>query len=165
MTVHDIIDGLLEREGEGTPPYHHPHDQGGRTSWGISERAHPDAWQPGPPTKDEAREIYWREYVAPFNALATYGADDRIRVVLVDDAVLSGLSAAIKRMQVVLGGLRIDGIFGPLTTAAVLAADPDDLLKRFTVERAIRITRLVQRRPSDLVFLTGWITRILRFLP
>lgn len=161
MTTFDLIlDGVLLREGPGKPPYLTTHDAGGRTAWGIAERWHPEAWRNGPPTYVEARAIYEREYVAPFRALRP----GPIAAALIDDAVLSGGAiVAIKRLQHVLGVPK-DGIIGPVTLGALTHRDERAVLTQYTVERAIRITRLVQRRPADLVNLTGWITRILGFL-
>jgi lysozyme family protein len=111
MTDTAIIDGILDREQQGTPPYLAPGDAGGRTSWGISERAHPEAWRYGVPTRADARAIYATQYVRPFDRLTTAGADDRLRVAVIDDAVMSGVDAATKRLQVVLGVVP-DGIEG-----------------------------------------------------
>lgn len=162
MTEQQILDGILDREREGTPPYVRAGDAGGRTSWGISERAHPEAWQPGPPTRTEASAIYARTYLAPWNPLRAVAP--LLVVACVDDSVLSGVDAAIKRLQWV-AGVPLDGRIGPLTVRAVQGWSERALLKRYTVERAVRVTRLVQRRPSDLVNLTGWVARILSFLP
>ena len=165
MTIDEILDDLLVREGPGVPPtYQSKNDAGGRTSWGISERAHPEAWQTGPPTYLHARALLEQQYAAPFRILNTVGLDDRLRAALIDDAVMSGVDAAIKRWQFVLG-VAMDGVIGPLTLRRAEILNQGDLLKRYVVERAIRITRLVQRRPADLTNLTGWIVRILSFLP
>lgn len=162
-SVDEIINGILEREKEGTPPdYLAPGDAGGRTTWGISERAHPEAWRNGPPTKQEARMIYYTDYVSPWVLLR--GINEPLTIACIDDGVMSGVETAVKRLQYVLG-VPMDGKLGPVTLRAVQGQQPAELLKRYVVERAVRITRLVQRRPSDLVNLTGWITRILSFLP
>lgn len=163
LDVDSIIDDILEREGQGTPPYLDKHDKGGRTSYGISAKAHPDAWRPGPPTKAQARAIYQREYVKPFRALfdVTSGG---VLAALIDDAVLSGVTTAIKRLQAVLR-VTIDGVIGPQTIAAVEKVPPNRLQQRVVVNRAIRIARLVQSDVSTLSFLTGWITRVLSLLP
>lgn len=163
MTVDTIIDGILEREQENGPDYLSPDDSGGRTTWGISEKSFPEEWLHGPPTKARARVIYHSIFVPPFDVLTGH-IDDRIRVALIDDAVMSGPDAAIKRFQTVLGVAR-DGIIGPATLAVAMAQDGNQLLKRYVVERAFRICRLVQARPKDLTNLAGWIDRILKFLP
>ncbi len=169
MTITEIVDGILDREREGLPPYLSTHDAGGRTSWGISERAHPEAWANGPPSKGVARRIYEAQYVMPFDSLIGR-VSERVREALVDDGVLRGVPDAIKRFQVVIGQMAgahvdVDGIIGPQTRAMAAMLDQRTLLVQYTCERAIRLTRLVQRRPADLVNLTGWIVRILSFLP
>lgn len=163
LDVDSIIDDILEREGQGHPPYLDRHDKGGRTSWGISAKAHPDAWRPGPPTKAQARAIYQRQYVEPFRGLfdVTSGG---VLAALIDDAVLSGVQTAIKRLQAVLR-VKIDGVIGPRTITAVAAVPSNRLQQRLVVNRAIRIARLVQSDASNLSFLTGWITRVLSLLP
>ena len=37
-------------------------DPGGRTMYGITERDHPDLWRPGPPTLQQAKDRYRRDY-------------------------------------------------------------------------------------------------------
>lgn len=157
MTTDALIDGVLDREGPGVPPeYLDSADKGGRTAWGISEHAHPEAWQPGPPTRDEARAIYLRAYVGPFDVLGLI--DDRVRVALVDDAVLSGVGTAIRTLQGVLG-VDVDGVIGPKTVAAVHRLGGDWMLTRLVQQRAHRLARIVQVDPTQLRFLVGWIDR------
>lgn len=158
MTIDDVLDGVLEREGEGVPPYSDPKDSGGRTRWGISERAHPEAWKSGPPTQEMARQIYAREYVAPFDGLRDVHIDERVRVALIDDAVLSGVKTSIRSLQRVLG-VEIDGWIGPETITAAIQADGQWLLIRLVQARALRIARIVQNDSSQLKYLAGWITR------
>ncbi len=160
MTDAEIIEGILLREGPGVPPYLAKDDAGGRTSWGISERSYPQEWVNGPPSKERARAIYEKIYVEPFEDLRQI--DEPLRVCCIDDAVMSGVNAAIKRLQHVLN-VPMDGKLGSMTVRAALVQG--EVLKKYVVERAVRITRLVERRPSDLTNLTGWITRILGFLP
>lgn len=161
MTTAELIAGILTREGEGVPPYHTWHDHGGRTSWGIDERSHPEAWQPGPPTRAEAIAIYARAYVAPFDVLGPL--DEAIHVALVDDAVLSGLRASTTTLQRLLG-VTIDGVLGPETAAAIGRADPRVLLVHLVQARAHRLARLVEADPTQLRFLVGWIDRALAVL-
>jgi lysozyme family protein len=163
MNVNTIIEGILDREKEGTPPYLAKDDAGGRTSWGISERTHPEAWRPGPPTRDQARSIYLSVYVKPFFALQGV-AGDALIVALVDDAVTSGVEESIRGLQISLG-VTADGRLGPATLAAFRGRVQTTLLKQVVVARAIRLARIVQHRPSDLTNLVGWLSRVLSFLP
>ena len=163
MTIDDVIDQVLEREGEGVPPYTDPKDFGGRTRWGISERAHPEAWKAGPPTQEMARQIYAREYVAPFDGLRDVHIDERVRVALIDDAVLSGVKTSIRSLQRVLG-VEVDGWIGPETITAAIQADGQWLLIRLVQARALRIARIVQNDSTQLKYLSGWITRVFGML-
>lgn len=161
ITTDQIIDGILGREGEGQPPYLQPDDAGGRTSWGVAERSHPEAWHPGPPTREQARVIYFEQYVKPFDLIT----DDALRVALIDDGVLSGVQTAIKRLQHVLG-VAINGVLGVQTLSALAWGHPTALLQRYVVERTIRLARQVQHDPEHkLIDLVGWVTRSLSFLP
>lgn len=164
MTVDDILDGILEREQQGAPPYLAHGDAGGRTSWGIAERFHPDAWRNGPPTREAARAILAAEYVRPFDSLAAAGCSERLREAVIDDGVLCGVVTAAKRLQAVIGVV-IDGVIGPVTLQRLAFLDQVNLLKRYVVERAVRACRLVKRRPSDVANIEGWMVRILGFLP
>jgi len=166
VTVDEILEGVLEREGPGTPPdYRDKNDRGGRTAWGISERAHPAAWRSGPPLREDAKAIYIRTYVAPFSPLAAVGMDERVRVALIDDAVLSGVKASIRSLQHVLG-VAEDGVIGPQTIAAVIKANGDGqwLLTRIVQARAHRLARIVERDHDQARFVVGWIDRALSFL-
>ena len=157
----DILDGILVREGPGTPPYLDPHDRGGRTAYGISERAHPEAWLAGPPTRDAARAIYRTSYLAPFAALEV---DPRVREALIDDAVVSGVAAAVTTLQRVLR-VEPDGVIGPVTIAAAKGAlDGDWLVLRVVEARVLRLARIVERDQTQARFLVGWITRALALL-
>jgi lysozyme family protein len=84
---------------------------------------------------------------------------------LVDDAVMRGVPDTIKRFQAVLGFLPPDGILGPKTVTAALAFNATVLLKKYVVERCVRLCRLVERDPTQATNITGWITRVLGFLP
>ena len=121
MTDIDLINGILDRESQGKPPYLAPGDRGGRTSWGISERAHPELWQPGPPTRQQAYDCYQTVYVAPFAFVTTCAVDDRLRVSLIDFAVQSGVATVIKALQRVLD-VTDDGDAGQETQTALIHA-------------------------------------------
>lgn len=168
MSVDKVIDGILDREGEGTPPYLDKNDRGGRTRFGIDERSHPEAWRNGPPTRDEARAIYARTYVAPFDPIASI-VSDSVHAALIDDAVLSGVQTATKGLQRVLGlGVRADGVIGPETIAGVEEVFEEGngewLLIRLALDRAHRLARIVEQDHEQARFIVGWIDRALSFL-
>jgi lysozyme family protein len=164
VTINDLISGILEREGPNKPPYLDPNDNGGRTAWGMSERAHPELWQPGPPTRDQAFNTLKAVYVAPFLSLWSGGLDERIIACLVDDATMRGVPDTVKRFQHVLSET-MDGVIGPKTRQAAVSWPPSRLLKAYVVERCVRLARIVQVDPTQAKWIAGWIARALTFLP
>lgn len=165
VTPNDIIDGLLDREGEGDPAkgYRDPHDRGGRTSWGISERAHPEAWKDGPPSRERAAEIYRLEYISPWDWVAY----DPLRVQLIDCHVLHGKTGAVRLLQQALG-TRADGVLGINTAAAydnVAARLSMRLLNNSLVAWRLKFfDDLTDRNASQKRFEEGWSNRALVFL-
>lgn len=162
MTPDEIIDGILEREGEGVPPYTDPADAGGRTSWGIAEKSHPEAWQPGPPTRLEARAIYADAYLRPFDVLRG-SASSALLAVIVDDAVLSGVNTAKMRLQKV-ARVAVDSVLGPRTIGVVRMMNQDFLIKEYVKDRTVFLVRTAIADPKNLKWLAGWVTRSLSFL-
>lgn len=163
MNTNKIINDILDREGQGTPPFLTKGDAGGRTSWGMSEKAHPELWKPGPPTRDQAFATLQHVYVMPFFGLQGVAGDNLIAA-LVDAATMSGVDEATKHLQLVLG-LVADGIIGKATVCAVKTQPQGKLLQLYVRDRTLFLCRLVENQPSDLVNLVGWVTRTLLFLP
>ena len=155
----DVIDEILAREG---PDTHDPIDRGGRTSRGISERAHPEAWADGSVSEAEARAIYETKYITgpgfdrvPFEPL---------RNQLIDFGVTSGPALATSKLQAILG-VDIDGTLGPQTlTAIVHFEDPRRLNNLLVSSRIGMIGRLVTKSPAQMKFLNGWIARAISFM-
>jgi lysozyme family protein len=162
MTVDEILDAVIAREG-GALITADPVDAGGRTRYGISERAHPEAWLHGPPTLTDAKAIYEKHYVAPFAPLVDVGIDERVRVALIDDAVLSGTRTAIMTLQLAVGVV-VDGVLGPETIAAAQAEDGQYVLIRLVQRRAHRLARIVERDPRQAKFIVGWMDRCVSML-
>lgn len=170
MTVDEILDGILDREGEGAPPYITPGDRGGRTSWGISERAHPAAWRHGPPTREAAKAIYLEYYVRPFEFVSY----EPLRIQLIDFAVTSGVPRTVFHLQQTLG-LPADGQFGPNTRRSLMHVPKIDSLN--TYESVLRLVNnalvaarlklidtLTDQEKSQKTFEETWESRALSFL-
>lgn len=158
MTVDDIIDDVMDREGGET---NDPIDRGQRTKYGISERAHPEAWRQGPPSRARAKAIYARVYVAPFDVFVNL--DERVRVALIDDAVMSGVKTAIRTLQTAVG-VQSDGVIGPATMAAVCRTDANRLLVKLVQRRAHRLARIIEVDHTQAKYAVGWIDRCLSLL-
>lgn len=164
----DIVDDVIRREG-GATETNDPSDSGGRTKYGISERAHPEAWADGDVTLPEAREIYWGQYVAPFKGIT----DVNLLHQLVDWGVPSGPHTAANNLQQILGVV-VDGVIGPKTLKAIEdypggtlfgVAVPGSVLLNLAVRdaRIVFSAALAKRRPKDMKYLLGWIKRTQEF--
>lgn len=153
-----LILEIIEREGRKDT--NNPNDSGGRTKYGISERANPEAWKNGPPTLEQAKEIFLHKYlVTPRIHLVT---PDYLRDQVADWAVTSGPFIPIQNLQRILK-VEDDGHMGPLTLAALTERKGDDVNNRLVDSHVLMIGRLVQKRPKDLEFLFGWLRRALSF--
>lgn len=144
MTDEEILDDILRREGGYVD---HQDDRGGCTNRGITITTL-RAWRGQPVTCDdvkelteyEAREIYRKQYLAPFD-----GLDAEVKPQVVDIAVNAGVARARQLLA------RAQQLDKPLPVALV-------------VERLLHYGRICQARPSQVVFLRGWITRACEFL-
>jgi lysozyme family protein len=167
--VSDIIDDVIEREG-GATETNDPSDSGGRTKYGISERAHPEAWADGDVTYWEARSIYERIYILAehFDELAVL-----LKHQVVDHGVMSGPDNAARMLQQILG-VPVDGQIGRKTLEAIqnypggklFGVDvPGHVLLNlaFRDARILHYATLAKRRPKDLKYLLGWVKRAQEF--
>jgi lysozyme family protein len=155
-TVDSIITDIIKREG---PDTNNPTDKGGRTAYGISEKANPQAWASGRPTEEQARAIYLKKYVEGpgFDKVV----DPQLRAQLVDYGVNSGPQLVIQKLQVILG-VHVDGVLGPETLATLNKAT--GVNNQLVAARVQMIAKIVSRDPCQLKFINGWINRALEFL-
>lgn len=154
-----LIDEIIEREGRKDT--NNPNDSGGRTKYGISERSHPGAWLNGPPSLEEAKRIFYQEYISDqgFDKIKP----DYLMEQVVDFGVHSGPAVAAMHLQRILG-VQADGRVGPITLAVLARRDPLELNTELVKSRVQLLARIVQKRPKDLEFLWGWLNRALSFL-
>jgi len=161
MTDKEIIDEILRREG-GVRYTNDPSDLGGPTKYGITLRTLAD-WRKKPVTaadvqaldEPEARQIYVAKYLKIFDGIT----NRQVRALCVDIGVNSGPSQAILMLQKTLG-VKQDGVLGPVTLAAANSLKIKDLV----AERILFYAGIVQRSPSQLRFLRGWVNRSLEFV-
>lgn len=155
----DLIDDIIHREG-GSTATNLKNDKGGRTQYGISEKANPAAWADDKVTYTEARDIYAAKYIRGpgFDKIS----DPRVQAQMVDFGVNSGPPLAITKVQEILH-LPADGILGPKTLAAINAADPVTLNNKIALSRIKMIGRLVSKNPKQVEFLNGWLNRAIEF--
>lgn len=142
-------------------------DPGGRTRYGISEKAHPEAWQDGPPTLEKAAEIACNCYWTPWSLYMLNDQDIATRVF--DMIFNAGEHAEGKILQTALRDLGylqesdVDNVIGPKTLSAANEAIADG--HAFALLSAIREKRLEYyedleaAKPADMKYAAGWARR------
>lgn len=129
----------------------HPSDPGGETKFGISKRSYPGEDIAGM-TLERAKQIYLRDFWGPAGCDAV---PDAVRFDLFDMAVNSGVRAAVKTLQKVVGETE-DGILGPRTLQAVQSMPGPRLVARFNGAR-LEFMASLSTWPA---FGRGWARRI-----
>lgn len=165
MSIDEILEGVLLSEGEGKPPYLVPGDKGGRTSWGISEKYHPEEWLNGPPSRARAKQILYQQYAKPWEGIL----DPDLRAQLVDIAVLHGPSKCLMWLKEGAGiEIRISDVVGSVNTAwnALGWDTPHHKIvnNALVAARLGWIDRYTDENPDQTKFKNGWSNRALRFL-
>ena len=114
-----------------------PVDPGGTTCYGISKRAYPDLDIVNL-TKDEATEIYNRDYWTP---CCCGTMDDKLALAVFDTAVNCGVSGALHMLNKAQGNI-----------------------DRFLDLRILRYFHIVKDNPAQVKYIKGWINRVLDLL-
>ena len=149
MSFESAVELILEYEGELS---NNPHDPGGLTKYGISQRAYPDL-DIIDLTVEDAKAIYKRDY---WDTIYGDLLPEGISTLVFDSAVNQGPLRAIMLMQKALG-VEADGIIGPRTLAAASRVNLRDFSVKFGAERAFHYGKL----PTFPVFGRGWMRRLL----
>ena len=140
-----------------------PDDRGGKTKYGISQRAFPDLDIENL-TQDEAKQIFREKYwEGPgFDRIP----DDVLAVKTFDHGVNLGPGAAGKLLQRALNDvspaeepLVTDGKIGPKSLARMTRVPDEELLDAYVKRLKKRYGDIVEAKPSDAKFLRGWIKR------
>ena len=150
----DIIEVVLEHEGGYV---NDPDDPGGETNFGIAKRSHPDV-DIANLTKDGAKEIYKEHY---WDRNKVEDLSEELRHIYFDMCVNQGKGRAVKIMQRAANakgaGLKVDGVMGPMTIAAMDGVELD----RVRAYRVKYYADLVTRKPDLEKFYFGWFRRAL----
>jgi putative secretion activating protein len=156
-----IFDYLLKVEGGYT---NDKNDKGGETTWGITKEEARDFGYKGD-MRDMplsiARDIYDKKYYHK-NGLDILKSD-KIALSVCDFIVNSGAWGA-KKAQAALNelgfDLRVDGILGEKSLAALNEVDEAKFLEKYhdLQRRFYRV--IVANKPSQKVFLKGWLNRV-----
>lgn len=140
-----------------------PGDPGGETCWGISRVEWPEwlGWQDVDAGKTSAAILESEVSAFYYINFWEFGGfvSQRIATKTMDTCVLVGKSNGIKMLQSVIGGLTVDGVIGPKTTAAVNTQNETALFNHLVSELCNYLRDIVNHNPSDLKFLAGWINR------
>jgi lysozyme family protein len=147
MTDEAILDRILQHEGGFVD---HIHDRGRATNFGITQATLSD-WRGKPVSTDdvrqltveEAKAIYRSRYIKPFDALEL---EPMLKAHVVDIAVNSGVTTARALLGLAQGQTQ-----RPVSVQLV-------------IERLKHYARIVKARPSQVVFLQGWISRAVSYL-
>ena len=156
----------------------HAADKGGHTKFGIADAA--DGKKDGLAdldrngtgdvpianlTREQASQFYFDHYWLPSRCQQVSRLHAPLALALFDTAVHSGPGRAIKLLQAALG-VAVDGSLGPKTLEAV--ADRarinrgTPLLLAFLEQRSRFLLGIVASDPSQAVFASGWMNRLLR---
>lgn len=122
-----------------------PADPGGETKYGISKAAYPNL-DIASLTEAQAQQIYKSDY---WDKLSLDSADPSLALIAFDASVNNGVGAATKWLQSALG-VTADGVFGPVSQAALAAATG--------AKAAATLTELHAQRINMMAGLSTWPT-------
>lgn len=168
----EACDFMFENEGGYV---HNPLDEGGETKFGITSKTLDYYYRSkgliGLPishlTICEARQIYKELYWDKMKL--DEAKNDAFATIIFDTAVNQGVFRAVKRLQNVLNyqirgsKLTTDGILGP-KTLRVLNKSVHSTSIHYVKLNQIFYVDIVKRKPSQILFLKGWINRTHRQL-
>ena len=171
--IDTMIDDILRREGGYVD---HASDRGGATNYGVTQQTLSE-YLGRAVTKDDvrtmsidlAREIYRKNY---YFGPKIDRLPKQVQPFIFDCSINHGPLRAIKFVQKVCNAagtaarIGVDGKMGPATERAA-AATQDQLgrgfLDRLIEERRRFYGKIVERDPSQKVFLAGWMNRVDEF--
>lgn len=147
---------VLEHEGGFAD---HPRDPGGATMMGITQKTL-EAWRGRPISIAELRALSHEEVAAIYrarywNAVAGDDLPSGLDLAAFDYAVNSGPQRAIRTIQGLVA-VAVDGRIGPVSRAAIEAADIPRLIEALCAARL----RFLRQLPTFPVFGRGWERRV-----
>lgn len=151
----DMIDRIIAREG-GDKITEDPHDPGGLTKYGISQKAHPEL-DIRALTYDQAKDVYIHDY---FVSTRIHMLPEMLQEAVMDFGVHSGPVTAIRYLQKIIG-VPQDGVIGNQTLKAIAKNDLPSVFRALTRERVLFLSRQVVNKPVKLKYLVGWLNRVL----
>jgi lysozyme family protein len=152
----EALKAILKHEGGYV---NHPKDPGGRTNLGVTQKVW-EEWVGHPVGEKEMRALT-PDTVAPmykkkyWDAVKADELPTGLDYLMFDFAINAGPGRAAKTMQKAIGTTP-DGAIGPKTMAALKAADPADLIAKFSMEKELFYKAL----PTFATFGKGWLRRV-----
>ena len=152
----DALAAVLEHEGGYV---NHPQDPGGMTNLGVTKRVW-EAWVGKTVSEADMRALtpamvapmYRKQY---WDAVRGDELPSGLDYLMFDFAINAGVNRAIRTMQRAVGAAP-DGVIGSRTMAALRAADPDNLIDKFSAEKEAFYRSL----PTFATFGRGWLRRV-----
>jgi lysozyme family protein len=163
---------VIEQEDRGlTGVVKNLMDGGGRTRFGITEHFNPGVISSFFTTTDimlaltYAETIYKKTYWDRFFGDAINS--DQVASCLLSFSINDGTSREVKMLQACLGfpAYEIDGIVGPNTLLHVNAFGDIILSAALRAAQVDFYRALVDKQPTDIRFLDGWLKRAARIYP
>lgn len=152
----------------------HPADKGGRTNLGVTQATLTRARKiiPGLPekvddlTQPQALSIYEVLY---WNEAKCGEMPPPVDFLVFDASINCGTGGGAKQLQRALNkmgaNIKVDGATGPLTLNALNTAfqsNPSRIVYLINVERVRWHNDIISRDKTQLVFINGWLNRILK---
>lgn len=132
-----------------------PDDTGGETKFGVAKSANPEL-NIATLTYAQAKEIYKRNYWVKCRCGEL---TEKLATHVFDAAVNHGTTTAIKMLQRAVN-VSDDGLLGPKTIAAIQALPEKQVVYFFIQHRRNFYLKIVERNPSQMKFLKGWMNRL-----
>ena len=160
-----MLDAILKREGGYV---NDPADPGGPTKFGIT-LATLTEWRGGHATTGDVADLDEREAraILRYRYLEAPGIShigwDSVRAAVLDAAVNHGPQQAIRSLQRCVG-VKEDGIMGPVTLDALAGLTERAALAKLAAERVRLYGRIIQAKPGEAKFASGWLNRAAEFV-
>jgi lysozyme family protein len=150
-----LIEMVLVREG-GVKDVG---DGMGVTRWGQTPKWLADFGFPVPTTREDAAANY-RSFLTRTGLIGLCALADPLADFVIDYAVHSHHSVAIRALQAAMGTVMVDGIWGPETELAVDRSDRRRLAAKVLIAETRHQGRLITNAPDKYArYAAGWANR------
>lgn len=144
------------------------HDSGGATCWGITHAEY-QRWAGRAVSIDEMKKlpqseamaIYHKWYWLPLNLDLVN--DESVAIAIFDQGVNRGIGTIAKAVQRIVGA-EPDGHIGIKTITKINQSKSSELVLAISKQAEESYQEIVKRKPSQKVFLKGWLNRARRLL-